>query len=270
MAKTSGGFPANLSGAGLTPRSSGLGKSRNSAARVDRTLQTDCPDLFKRARALLIQWDAQISDDELSLELGNIIYPAKLLHKDDEYRELVREFAKSALAASTAIVEVQSRLNEIDPRHMQECFGFMIIFLASRKDIGDSWFAISSERVFDAINVAGALLHEMGYWINYVTDHPNKKRGRGQPPIPYWRETLMLMKMWEKLTGRPVLTAKRKMVAKGGQTEGVQPSTEFIRLCLKMIMPGMTLSNVHTLINRVRKIEAGNKRYSGPRASSST
>jgi hypothetical protein len=268
MAKISGGFGANPRDAGLTPRSSRLGKSRNSAARVERTLQTDCPDLFKRVRALLIRWGAQTSDDELSLELGKIIYPAKLLHKDDEYRELVRELSKNALAASTAIVEVQSCLNEIDPRHMHECFGFMIVFLASRRDIGDSWFAISSQRVFDAINVAGALLGEMGHWISYVTDHPNKKRGRGQPPIPYWRETLMLLKMWEKLTGRPVLTAKG--VAKGGKTEGVQPSTEFIRLCLKMIMPGMTLSNVHTLINRVRKIEAGNKRYSAPRASSST
>jgi hypothetical protein len=269
MGKISDGFGANPGEAGLALRRR-LAKNRTGAPRVERPLQQVYPDLFKQVRALLIQWGARISDDKLSLELEDIIHPAKLLHKDEEYRKLVRELSNSSAAtASRAIEDVQSKIYEIDPRHMRECFGFMMVFLASRKDI-DDLFAISTDRVFDTIDVAGAILRSMGGWISVVTDHPNKKRGRGQPPIPYWRETLKLLKMWERLTGQPVRTAKGKKVAKGGKTEGVQASTEFIRLCLKMLMPGMTLSNVHTLINRVRKIAATNKIYSAPRASSST
>jgi hypothetical protein len=268
MGKTSGGFGPNPGEGGLTLKRR-LAKNRTGTARVERPLQQAYPDLFKRARALLTQWGARISDGQLSLELEKIIYPAKLLHKDDEYRELVREFSKNALIASIAIEDVQSQLYKIDPRHMRECFKLMSIFLASRKDVYEL-FPISTDKMFDTIDLAGSLVGEMGRWINAVTDHPNKKGERGQPKIPYWRETLMLFKMWEKLTGRPVQTAKGKIVTKDGVTEGKQASTEFIRLCLKMIMPGITLSNVCTLINRVREIEASNKRYSAPRPSSST
>jgi hypothetical protein len=143
----------------------------------------------------------------------------------------------------------------------------MIPFLSCRKEIYEFWFPM--QRGFDTIDAAGEILNEMARWISFVTDHPNKRRGRGQPPIPYWRETYMLSKLWKKLTGRPVQTAKGKILTKGGKTEGVRPSTEFIRLCLKMIMPGITISNVRTLINRVRKIAANNSIYSAPRASSS-
>jgi hypothetical protein len=251
----------------LSARQARLQESRHRTARVESTLYKDYPDLFNKAKALLIKWGAQVSDDELALELGRIIYPAKPLQMNDKYQRLLREFSDDASTASAAIFRVQSRLNKIDTYHLSECFAFMSMFSdVAREDWGGM---IVPEKLYRSINDAGELLDQMGRWIDFVTDYPGKKKGRGQPPIPYWRETLALLKMWEELTGRPVLTAKGKLVAQGGRTEGVQPSTEFIRLCLKMIMPGITLSNVHTLINRVRK-EAKKSIYSAPRASSST
>jgi hypothetical protein len=96
MGKISGGFGANPRDTGLMAMRARFGDGGNSSARVESTLQKDCPDLFKRARRLLIQWGATISADDLSLELGKTIYPAKLLHKDDGYRKLVREFSDNA------------------------------------------------------------------------------------------------------------------------------------------------------------------------------
>jgi hypothetical protein len=261
MGKSSGGFPA--------PRFTGLAsrRSRNKFSYSDPILKESYPDLFKRANALLKQWGAQISEDELSCELGKIIYPAKLLHGNEEYRDLIREVSSSALAASKAIGEVQSWLDKIDPGHLDECFEHVMILTHWRT--GEAELP-SFQRACETIDLAGALFREMGRGISIVTDHPGKKRTRGQPAIPFWRETLKFLYIWESLTGLPVLTAKGKLTAQRGKTEGKQPSTEFIRLCLKMIMPGITLANVCTLINRAREIKKENKLIFAPRASSST
>jgi hypothetical protein len=226
-------------------------------------LETDFPDLFRRAQALLKKCGAQISDDEFSRELGVIIYPAKLLQNDNEYRKLVQTFCEDASVASVALDKVKSKLDKLDALPLNECFSFMAIFFHPQKVFyapGISW--VSPQKVFEAIDEASELLDNIRRWMSFVTDGPGKKKGRGQPPIPCWRETLMLLKIWEKLTGRPVVTPKE---------EGYQPSTEFIRLCLSMIIPNITLANVHTLIKRVRKFEARSKSiYTAPRASSST
>jgi hypothetical protein len=245
MGKSSGGFPA--------PRFTSLAsrKSRNEFSYREPILKEDYPDRFKKAKELLKQWGAKISDDELSLELGRIIYPAKLLHRNEEYWELVREVSSRASVASKAIGEVQSSLDKLDPGHLDECFDY--VMTSTHRRMGEAEVPFS-ERACETIDLAGVLLGEMGRLISVVTDHPGKKRTRGQPPIPYWRETWKLLYMWENLTGQSVLTAKGKLVTPRGTTEGKQPSTEFIRLCLKMIMPGITLPNVHTLINRVIKI----------------
>jgi hypothetical protein len=121
----------------LSARQARLQESRHRTARVESTLYKDYPDLFNKAKALLIKWGAQVSDDELALELGKTIYPAKPLHMNDEYRRLLREFSDDASAASAAIFRVQSRLNKIDANHLSECFGFMIFFSAvAREDWG--------------------------------------------------------------------------------------------------------------------------------------
>jgi hypothetical protein len=79
--------------------------------------------------------------------------------------------------------------------------------------------------------------------VRAITAPERKSEGRSRPRLPYLRPTTLLMKEWEALTGKGVVAPK-------GITEGEadQPSTEFIRLALKIIDPKVTAANTITSI----------------------
>jgi hypothetical protein len=66
------------------------------------------------------------------------------------------------------------------------------------------------------------------------------------------------MDLWERLTGAEIVTPKGVAIGKN-KPEATQPSTEFVRLGLKMIDPNITPANTMTLIKRVlaEKKESG-------------
>ena len=59
------------------------------------------------------------------------------------------------------------------------------------------------------------------------------------------------MEIWERYTKSPVVAPKGGAKGKKGAKEASQPSTEFVRLCLKMIDPKVTVANTHTSIKNV-------------------
>jgi hypothetical protein len=61
------------------------------------------------------------------------------------------------------------------------------------------------------------------------------------------------MDLWERLTGKKIVTPKDHAPGKRSKAEAAQPSTEFVRLGLKMIDPKITVANTITLIKRALK-----------------
>jgi len=68
---------------------------------------------------------------------------------------------------------------------------------------------------------------------------------RGQPKVRYVLPAAELLVLWFRLTGQPpVTTTKRE------GNDFVAPSSEFIKLCLTMIEPTISMAKVATSITR--------------------
>jgi hypothetical protein len=99
------------------------------------------------------------------------------------------------------------------------------------------------------IDKASLKLRRLQTGLMFTTAHERKRPGRSRPNLPYVTATLDLVELWQKLTGTKVVSPRGS-----SKTEAIQPSTEFIRLALKMIDPKVTVSNAITSIKNALKI----------------
>ena len=93
-------------------------------------------------------------------------------------------------------------------------------------------------------------MHLFSKALHISTLEPFERRGQGRPRVQYIPATLDLIGLWEALTGRKAVYPKGSAKGKDSQHdyEAVQPSTEFIRLALKMIDPNVTVAQVITCL----------------------
>ena len=82
---------------------------------------------------------------------------------------------------------------------------------------------------------------------------------KGRPPVPYVLAAYELIELWEALTGRKAVYPKGSAKGEDDECEAVQPSTEFIRLALKMIDPDVTNAQVITCLKHVFDINKNRK-----------
>ncbi len=86
--------------------------------------------------------------------------------------------------------------------------------------------------------------------LQFATYFEAKPEGRSRPPLPYFVPTVQFMDMWERHTQTKVVAPKGVATGKRNSEEATQPSTEFVRLGLKMIDPNISAANTMTLMKR--------------------
>ena len=230
------------------------------AARYE--LDIECPSEFLGIRALLNKASPNfVSDNHLKASIGRLVYSARRLHKDGEYRKVLVDVIQTSHNAQTALGKIYEQMRLIDEDYLEGSLDQVVFSLAP--DDKKLFYSVSldgeDDRVQTLIRLTRLFLQGLSSGLSDLTGSPEKKRERRRPPIPYVMEALGFMNEWESLTGKDVVTPKGRARGTGGEMVGIQPSTEFIRLCLKMIDPEITLSNVHTCIKRA--IEFKRKRF---------
>jgi hypothetical protein len=107
--------------------------------------------------------------------------------------------------------------------------------------------------LFSKVKETSILMSVIQAFLKFITAETSKS-DRGRPSLPYIIPTVQLMILWSDLTGRSVVTPKRKTRGAKKSGESEQPSTEFVRLCLSMIDPKVSLSNAETSIKKALPI----------------
>jgi len=222
----------------------------------------ECPAEFLGIKALLNKASPnRVTDNRLKASIGRLIHSARRLHKDREYREVLVDVIRKSYDAHTALGNIYEQIQLIDQDYLEGSLDQVVFSLApdDRKLLQSFTSRGEEEPVQILIRFTRLFLQGLSSGLSDLTGSPEKKREHRRPPIPYVMDTLGFMNAWENFTGKDVVTPKGSARGPGGEIVGIQPSTEFVRLCLKMIDPDITLSNVHTCIKRA--IEFKRKRF---------
>jgi len=192
-----------------------------------------------------------VSDDDLRFEIGDIVYkylrrynskafwkerhnlPSQLeafLHPED-YFENLRKCMRDAELAATQLEAVISGLAKLDGDHWS--------LLLPR--IADT----SPQTFFARLIKTSAAMVAIQDFMKLAIGNALRSGGPGQPKVRYVLPAAELLVLWFRLTGQPpVTTTKRE------QNDFVAPSSEFIKFCLTMIEPTISMAKVATSITR--------------------
>jgi hypothetical protein len=181
----------------------------------------------------------------LRYRLGRIVYGMKCRYRDPEYVQNISDLKKLTADVAVNLDKLAESMLCLDDIHTED-FGNAIaayerlkleVFVS--KNRGNDMFS----EVLLEIESMSRKAQLIAIGVRGITAPESKSEGRSRPRLPFLRPTTLLMKEWEALTGKGVVAPK-------GITEGEadQPSTEFIRLALKMIDPKVTAANTITSI----------------------
>ena len=206
-------------------------------------VEGEFPDEYKKIKKLPgigpYKEDPGVSDDELRFELGKFIYLYRNPYKDKTYIKNVQECIRDAVAAKPLIDNVVLGLKKLDTGHLE-----MLLRVQNR--VFTEAAGTDNVSIMSKLDEASSLLKFVYGFLATIFD--TISGGRGHPRLPYGSPTFSLMLAWTNLTGQSVPIPKGRVKGKDGTYEFTQPSTEFIRLGLKMIISKISLSNVETLI----------------------
>jgi hypothetical protein len=198
----------------------------------------------------------EVSDDDLKFTIGGVIYSGKRLYRDKPYKKSLIDVIRDAYAAESLIGESYDQMQLIDDDYLEGCLDH-VEFSLSGEDTKNFRAIPSSDegRVPMLMRFTKLAMQGLSRILSDITGNPEKGKARSRPPIPYVTETERLMDVWHDLTGEDALFPKGRAPGAKGKWVSTQPSTEFVRLCLKMIDPKITLSNAQTLLKKARNIK---------------
>jgi hypothetical protein len=212
----------------------------------------------------------QFRDDDEALEglirhrLGRIVYGMTRRYRDPEYEKNISDLKKVTAAAGVNLDKIAEGILRLDEVHTED-FGNTIGGLA---EVGLDAFSSESlghqmtSDVLVALKTMSRKAKLIAAVVKWIAMFEDKPVGRSRPTLPYLRPTLLLMEEWVTLTGTPVVAPKGFVSG-----EATQPSTEFIRLALKMIDPKVTAANTISSIKRAlitnKKVTASASNRSG-------
>jgi hypothetical protein len=212
----------------------------------------DHPQEFQKLKSLLNNRAIKFDEEELRYELGDIVYSFGRRYRDLDYAANIALLEQQAAAAASALSEAHRAVQSIDGNHL-ELFNNLIAELLPEL-AQDMQFP----QLINEIELMSLKAHVIAFAVRAVTSTETKPRGRSRPTLPYQMPTFQLIDLWEALTGEPVATPKGTAKGTDGRPdEAAQPSTEFVRLALKMIDPKITAANAVTSIKKA--LSAGKK-----------
>jgi hypothetical protein len=216
----------------------------------------DFPDEFRKIERLFAQVSVPVEDAVLRYELGRIVYRLQERYRDPQYGINISKLEKQTATAALALREARKSFELLDFVHLK-------LFESVLSTVPhDS--TLNSTEIFSGAKAA-AILDEMDKMamkmefitvaISFIAIFERKKPlRRSRPRLPYRMPTWHLVNLWKTLTGQQVVTPKGTS-PRGENVEAIQPSTEFVRLALKMIDPNVTTANVFTSIRTVLAAE---------------
>jgi hypothetical protein len=222
-------------------------------------LSVEFPSEFNRICALIrdaITDDAPPAMDDpkaIQLNLSEIVYRHRNRHsRTVGYFDRIRRGIQSAEAAADHIDKIVDLLINMDSAQ-RDVFMFTVNKLSLGR-YGDM-LGDFARHVLEA----QLTVHLFSRALQISTMEPFELRPKGRPRVPYVPAAFDLARLWELLTGQKAVYPKGSAKGKGGLYEAVQPSTEFIRLALKMIDPDITNAQVITCLKFVFDINKSMK-----------
>ena len=219
-------------------------------------LHIEFPSEFDRI-CQLIQ-DAAADDlasqkETIELNLSEVVHRHRNRHsRDHQYFQRISAAIVSAKTAADHIDKLVNALISLDDAQRD---AFM--FTANTLSLGR--FGDSVGDFARHILEAQLTMHLFSKALHLSTPEPFELHRRGRPPVPFVLAASELVDLWETLTDQKALYPKGSAKGKGGQDEAVQPSTEFVRLSLKIINSNITTAQAITCLKRVFEINKGRK-----------
>jgi hypothetical protein len=215
-------------------------------------LSVESPSKFSRICGLIraaMTDDAPPSMDDpktVQLNISEIVNRHRNRHaRDPDYFERIRRAIHSAEAAAEHIDKMVNALLNIDDAQ-RDAFMFVANTLSLGRFEGDTLEDLAHD-----VLEAQLTMHLFGRALRLSTLEPLEQRRKGRPRVRYVLAAYELIEMWEALTGQKAVYPKGSAKGKAGKCEAVQPSTEFIRLALKMIDPEIKNAQAITCLKYV-------------------
>lgn len=218
--------------------------------------ERDFPEDFRALRAVIaktLSTDELADDSDFRYDLGDIVYSYKSTESRKAYRQAAKNLMNSLEGIQTHLTAIEKSMSDLDSVYTRRIAEFMTAipaFPEPNYNIG---------HVSRDVEKAAQVLRFYQLALGYATYFEPIPKGRSRPPLHYFVPTLQFMEIWERYTGSDVVIPKGEAKGKRAASEATQPSTEFVRLCLKMIDPKITVANTHTSIKNVLNARKENK-----------
>ena len=208
---------------------------------------------------------------ELAIVLSDFLYINRRRHDQIEFqRQLSRlkdygipthpeltyaENVKCAISAAETCVESLGKLIEhlqvLDMHHLGQ-FRVMVDSLTDREVLD----AAELPPYFDKLIKTQYELAICRIALILATGQTTEKRGKGRPVSPYSLVAFEAASLWDRFTGKVVVTPKSKSYRAEGKPkpEAPETSTQFIHLALCAVSPQISLRETRTAIRNALEI----------------
>jgi hypothetical protein len=232
---------------GDDPPSEEVAHYREIVLRHEYLFDGDLRSEYEKAKQLVQNHNSAISDDEFRFRLGEIVYLHRRRHSNPEYNKKIDQLVKNANTATELIGRIWDDLAQLDHEYRN-----VVLRIASRliseeitamsPDLAERKTQLAQLIVF-AEHISSVFHQALELGTHVIREVPSSTK----PKSPYGLEAYKLSELWFFLTGEQVVYPRA--------VEGeVSPhdSTEFVRLCIKMIDSKCTRAQAHTSMINAR------------------
>jgi len=186
-------------------------------------------------------WGSSALDKQLDKEAAPLIAIYKARASDPNYYKRVRVCIDALKNASTAIATAGEHLGGclLDDEHASEVNSMLAQLSEFGANIDDAL-----KRLF----AYGDFCGDLAWNISLCTAVPEEIKP-GRPRVNFVSEVRALMKLYEKVSGKPVVSPKDNTWTTGK----LQHSTQFIDRCLRKINPKATTAMAVTCIENAQE-----------------
>lgn len=209
-------------------------------------LGRDFPEEYPAIRAIFLKvapWAIVEGNDQLRDELADFVYGYSRNRPRSEYRKQATELEDKVKELIDNLESVLQKIQNLDAHYNRRIVEFM-----TKSQLADD-VNYNLGHVLKDLEKAQTVASYFRIAIQMAGYFEVKPRGRSRPPLLQFVPAVRMMDLWERLTGTAIVTPKGVAAGKNIR-EATQPSTEFVRLALKMIDPEITVKNAMTLITR--------------------